>query len=152
MARRPAYTTPTLGQKQALYAKTATQPLITQAQLAQWVTNQFESPIGRSTVAGILTRKTEFVDVPEPLRQRKCHFPDSVRAADGLLLGVIAAYKAWHANGSIVGATVRSMVWDVVGGDTLPSRGWIYRFQQRTGLWLSVHHGEGGSLDTSVVE
>ncbi|KAG6620774.1 putative jerky [Phytophthora cinnamomi] len=80
MARRPAYTTLTLDQKQALCAKAATQPLINQAQLVQCAANRFESPVGISTVAGILKRKAEFVDVPESLRQRKRHCSDS---ADG---------------------------------------------------------------------
>lgn len=32
-----------------------------------------------------------------------------------------------------------------------PSRGWLYRFQKRTGLWFSLRHGEGGSLNNVVV-
>ncbi|KAE9020229.1 hypothetical protein PF002_g19403 [Phytophthora fragariae] len=152
MARRPAYTTLSLGQKEALFAKADSEPSMTQTQLAKWATDEFESPVGRSTVGGILKRKAEFVDVPEPLQQRKRHCSDNVRAADGLLLQEIAEYKAWHDNGSINGVTVRSMAWDTVGGDTAPSRGWLYRFQQRTGLWFAVRHGEGGSVDMSVVE
>ncbi|KAE8890787.1 hypothetical protein PF005_g24386 [Phytophthora fragariae] len=114
MARRPAYTTLSLGQKEALFAKADSEPSMTQTQLAKWATDEFESPVGRSTVGGILKRKAEFVDVPEPLQQRKRHCSDNVRAADGLLLQEIAEYKAWHDNGSINGVTVRSMAWDTL--------------------------------------
>ncbi|KAE9345564.1 hypothetical protein PF008_g8691 [Phytophthora fragariae] len=86
------------------------------------------------------------------MHQRKRHCPPSVRQSDDKLMAGILRYKAWHGNGSINGATVRSMARDVIGGDKEPSRGWLYHFQQRTGLWFSLHHGEGGSLDMEVVE
>ncbi|KAE9047188.1 hypothetical protein PR002_g1183 [Phytophthora rubi] len=96
---------------------------MTQTQLAKWATNEFKSPVGRSTIGGILERKVEFVNVPESLQQRKRHCSSSVRAADGLLLQEIAEYKTWHDNGSINGVTVRSMAWDTISGDTAPTRG-----------------------------
>ena len=74
-----------------------------------------------------------------------------MRESDAKLMADIMRYKEWHGNGSINGNVVRSMTCDADDADSMPSRGWLYRFQKRTGLWFSVRHGEGGSLDMDVV-
>ncbi|KAJ8576368.1 hypothetical protein ON010_g2846 [Phytophthora cinnamomi] len=81
------------------------------AQRAQWTTDQFES----HAVVDIIKRKAELVDATDPLRQRKRHCSYSVWTADGLLLEDIADVKAWHANNSTSGFSVRSM-WNMIEG------------------------------------
>ncbi|KAJ8535163.1 hypothetical protein ON010_g13575 [Phytophthora cinnamomi] len=64
MSGRTSYTALALGKKQALCATAATQPLMTQAQLTQWATGQFE-PHWSFQRRRNPQPKAEFVDVPE---------------------------------------------------------------------------------------
>jgi hypothetical protein len=156
MACRPAsYSTLSLAEKELLCKKATAEPSWTLAQLMQWGTQQFKTPVKRSTLQGILKRKREYSDISEPLLSRKRRCTPHQRALDDRLLRKIEAYKSWHANATVSGALViaianREGIQLPSGGG--PSRGWLYRFQQRTGLWFSLRHGEAVSLDQEIVE
>ncbi|KAG6945471.1 hypothetical protein JG688_00016535 [Phytophthora aleatoria] len=67
----------------------------------------------------------------------------------------ITESKAWHDNATIKGSIVLKLAQhegvELPSGTTL-SRGWLYRFQQRTGLWFSLRHGEGNSVDEELMK
>ncbi|KAG3001518.1 hypothetical protein PC121_g16054 [Phytophthora cactorum] len=67
----------------------------------------------------------------------------------------ITEFKAWHDNATIKGSTVLKI--EQREGVELPSGtplscGWLYRFQQRTGLWFSLRHSEGSSVDEELMK
>ncbi|KAG6943523.1 hypothetical protein JG687_00018401, partial [Phytophthora cactorum] len=127
MVRRPSsYARLTLSQKHKLCAKAAAEVAWNPSDLATWTTQEFKTatPVGRSTVRGILKRKHKFDEVPETQSNRKRR-----RSADLVL-------------------SLAKITGGVREGTT---RGWLYKFQQRTGLWFSLCHGESGSLDEAIV-
>jgi hypothetical protein len=107
MACRPAsYSTLSLAEKELLCKKATAEPYWTLVQLMQWGTQQFKTPVKRSTLQGILKRKREYSDISEPLLSRKRRCPPHQRALDDRLLRKIEAYKSWHANATVSGALV----------------------------------------------
>ncbi|KAI9988721.1 hypothetical protein PInf_022183 [Phytophthora infestans] len=80
-----------------------------------WGSQHLQIPVKRSPLQGILKRKRDYNNLPEPLSTRKRHCPSPRRALDDKLLHKIDEYK------------------------------------KRTGLWFSLRHGEGGSLNNVVV-
>ncbi|RAW29439.1 hypothetical protein PC110_g14196 [Phytophthora cactorum] len=137
MVRHPSsYTRLTLSQKHKICAKAAAEVAWNPRDLATWATQEFKTatPVGKSTVRGILKRKSEFDEVPET--QFK---PETTE------------YKDWHGNGTVTGARVLSLAKITKGVREGTSGGWLYKFQQRTGLWFSLRHGESGSLDEAIV-
>ncbi|KAG2873688.1 hypothetical protein PC129_g22948 [Phytophthora cactorum] len=126
MVRHPSsYTRLTLSQKHKICAKAAAEVAWNPRDLATWATQEFKTatPVGKSTVRGILKRKSEFDE----------------------------EYKDWHGNGTVTGARVLSLAKITKGVREGTSGGWLYKFQQRTGLWFSLRHGESGSLDEAIV-
>ncbi|KAG6942778.1 hypothetical protein JG687_00018863 [Phytophthora cactorum] len=101
-------------------AKAAAEVAWNPRDLATWATQEFKTatPVGKSTVRGILKRKSEFDEVPET--QFK---PETTVLRRPITKGVREG----------------------------TSGGWLYKFQQRTGLWFSLRHGESGSLDEAIV-
>ncbi|KAG4223821.1 hypothetical protein PC116_g27718 [Phytophthora cactorum] len=68
MVRHPSsYTRLTLSQKHKICAKAAAEVAWNPRDLATWATQEFKTatPVGKSTVRGILKRKSEFDEVPE---------------------------------------------------------------------------------------
>ncbi|KAL3666251.1 hypothetical protein V7S43_008502 [Phytophthora oleae] len=97
MARRPSsYSTLSLAQKNLLCTKAAAEPSWTLAQLMDWGSQRFQVPVKRSTPQGILKRKRDYNNFPEPHSTRKRHCAPPQRALDDKLLHKIDEYKAWH--------------------------------------------------------
>ncbi|KUF87260.1 NPP1 protein [Phytophthora nicotianae] len=116
---------------------------------------KFQVPVKRTTLHGSLKRKRDYTFIPgtHSLRKRLCS--SSQQSVDELLIQKIQAYKAWHENATITGANVISIALREgvqLPSGMKPSRGWLYRFKQRTGLWFLLRHGEGGSLDMQVID
>ncbi|KAG2984262.1 hypothetical protein PC119_g20436 [Phytophthora cactorum] len=144
MVRRPSsYTRLTLSQKHKLCAKAAAVVAWNPSDLTTWTTREFKTatPVGRSTVRGILKRKHEFDEVPETQLNQKRRFSAVF----------INEYKDWRGNGTVTGARVLSLAKITDGVREGTCRGWLYKFQQHTGLWFSLRHGESGSLDEAIV-
>lgn len=153
MARRPSsYTTLTLAQKHELCLKARAEPSWSHKRLAAWATTEFKTatPVGESTVRGILKNKRKYDDVPETHANRKRHCTTDLRASDKILMERIKAYKAWHRTGTINGSQVRRLAAETEGKYG-SSKGWLYKFQLRNGLWFCLRHGEAGSLDENTV-
>ncbi|KAJ8561804.1 hypothetical protein ON010_g7877 [Phytophthora cinnamomi] len=100
-------------------------------------------------------RSEDFTDLPDAQCARKRRSTSAICASDLKVLQKLAEYKDWHDNNTTKCLTVQKVALREgvqLPSGTLPSRGWIYRFQQRSSLWFSLRHGEGGPLDHEVVE
>ncbi|ETN24966.1 hypothetical protein PPTG_20852 [Phytophthora nicotianae INRA-310] len=129
--------TPSLADKQTICGKAAAEPWWTVTELAKWATQKFQVPVKRTTLHGSLKRKRDYTFIPgtHSLRKRLCS--SSQQSVDELLIQKIQAYKAWHENATITGATVISIALREgvqLPSGMKPSRGWLYPFKQRTGL------------------
>ncbi|KAG3075663.1 hypothetical protein PI124_g405 [Phytophthora idaei] len=128
MVRRPSsYTRLTLSQKHKLCAKAAAVVAWNPSDLATWATLEFKTatPVGRSTVRGILKRKHEFDEVPETQLNGKRRCSADLRVSDKLLLDRINEYKDWHGNGTVTGARVLCLAKITDGVREGTCRGWL---------------------------
>jgi hypothetical protein len=158
MEHRPSsYMSLTLAQKQSLCEKYKSDPAFSHSELARWATERFKTPqaVKRTTVQSILKRSADVAALPDAHRDRKRCCAPAIRASDAKIMQKIDEFKSWHGNATIQGSTVLMIAQregvQLPGGNA-PSRGWLYRFQQRTGLWFSLRHGEGASVDDAAVE
>lgn len=76
-----------------------------------------------------------------------CRFARIERAPNG----PINEFKAWHGNDTVIGEMVLSLTKAIEDVHKGANPGWLYKFQQRRGLWFSLRHGEAGSLDETTV-
>lgn len=76
----------------------------------------------------------------------------SQREFDAKVMELMERYKNWHADATISGKNALRMARRCDGGQNAWTRGWLYRFQQRTGVWFAERHGEAASVDMTAVE
>ncbi|KAG3084906.1 hypothetical protein PI124_g18256 [Phytophthora idaei] len=157
MERRPAYLSLTLVEKHVLCEKYTFEPSLSHSELAGWATHHFHTAraLKRTTVQSILKWSAEFTALPDSQcgRNRRCS--PALSTSDAKIMGNITESKAWHDNAAIKGSIVLKLAQhegvELPSGTTL-SRGWLYRFKQRMGLWFSLRHGEGNSVDEELMK